>query len=239
MSLKLIAWIFFLLFTRPYKFSEGTQLMASYTRRIQRPRGWELEPFYTWMDANNIRIGNPALLPEFIDSYETGIQTYIGKVSLSAELYYRMTKNKIDRIRSVYPDAENVTLNSVENIGKDYSTGSEFMMIFDPFEFWNINLMANLYNYRIEGVINNEFFSRESFNWNTRLNNMFKISAVTQLQLNVNYNSPGVSSQGTWEGYFTADVSAKQDLFEKLLSLTLQVRDVFGTAKRRIYLIRF
>ena len=215
-----------------YKFSEGTQLMASYTRRIQRPHGWELEPFYTWTDANNIRIGNPALLPEFIDSYETGIQTYIGKVSLSAELYHRMTKNKIDRIRSVYSDAENVNLNTVENIGKDYATGSEFMIIFDPIEFWNVNFMANLYNYRIEGILYTESFSRESFNWNTRWNNMFKISSATQLQINVNYNGPGVSSQGTWKGYFTTDVSAKQDLFEKLLSLTLQVRDIFGTARR-------
>ena len=215
-----------------YKFSEGSQLMASYTRRIQRPHGWELEPFYTWTDANNIRIGNPALLPEFIDSYETGIQTYIGNVSLSAELYHRMTKNKIDRIRSVYSDAENVNLNTVENIGKDYATGSEFMIIFDPIEFWNINFMANLYNYRIKGILYDESFSRESFNWNLRGNNMFKISSATQLQINLNYNGPGVSSQGTWKGYFTTDVSAKQDLFEKLLSLTLQVRDLFGTAKR-------
>ena len=54
----------------------------------------------------------------------------------------------------------------------------------------------------------------------------------TQLQFNFNYNSPGVSSQGTSEGYFTTDLSIKQDFFERLLSLTLQVRDLFGTAKR-------
>jgi hypothetical protein len=91
--------------------------------------------------------------------------------------------------------------------------------------------MTNLYNYRIEGVLYDEPFTRESFNWSTRLNNMFKLGANTQLQLNVNYNSPGVSTQGTWEGYFTTDLSIKQDLFERLLSLTLQVRDIFGTAK--------
>jgi hypothetical protein len=91
--------------------------------------------------------------------------------------------------------------------------------------------MANIYNYRIEGILNDESFNRESFNWNTRLNNMFNISQNTQMQLNLNYNSPGITSQGTYEGYFTADISVKQDLFEKLLSLTLQVRDLFSTAK--------
>jgi outer membrane cobalamin receptor len=214
-----------------YKFSEGTQSMASYSRRIQRPGGWELEPFLTWIDANNIRVGNPDLLPELIDSYEAGIQTYIGKVSLSVEFYHRITNNKIDHIRSIYSESENVSLNSVVNIGKDFATGSELMMIFDPLELWNVNIMTNLYNYRIKGILYNEQFERESFTWNARLNNMFKISATTQLQVNLNYNSPGVSSQGNWKGFFTTDVSVKQDLFEKLLSLTLQVRDLFGTAK--------
>lgn len=212
-----------------YQFSKGTQIMASYTRRIQRPRGWELEPFLTWMDANNVRIGNPALLPEFIDSYETGIQTYVGEISFSAEMYHRVTNNKIERIRSLY--AENITLNSVENIGKDYSTGSEFMVIFDPVDFWNVNFMANVYNYKITGVLYNQEFSRENFNWNTRLNNMFKLGQNTQLQFNINYNSPGISSQGEWKGFFTTDLSVKQDLFERMISITLQARDLFGTAK--------
>ena len=227
---KIDRWDYFPTLHTSYKIAEGIQLMASYTRRIERPRGWELEPFYTWMDANNVRIGNPALLPEFIDSYETGIQTYIGNVSLSAELYHRFTTNKIERVRSVY--AENVNLNSVQNIGRDYSTGSEMMIIFDPFKFWNVNLMGNLYNYKIEGVLFDGPYSRESFNWNTRFNNRIKITDNSQLQVNVNYNSPGVSAQGRWEGYFTTDVSVRQDLFEKKLSLTLQIRDLFGTAKR-------
>jgi len=225
-------WDYFPTLHTSYKFSEGTQMMASYSRRIERPDGWELEPFITWVDANNVRKGNPDLLPELIDSYEAGIQTFFGDVSLSVELYHRVTHDKIDQVRSVYPDADNVTLNTVVNIGKDYSTGSEFMILFDPLEFWNLNFMANLYNYRIEGVLYDESFKRESFNWSTRLNNMFKLGTNTQMQLNLNYNSPGVSSQGTWEGFFTTDLSIKQDLFERLLSLTLQVRDLFGTAKQ-------
>lgn len=226
---KIDRWDYFPTLHSSYKLSEATQLMASYTRRIRRPRGWELEPFYTWMDANNVRIGNPALLPEFIDSYETGIQTYIGTVSVSVEVYHRFTKNKIDRIRSVY--AENVNLTSMQNIGQDYSTGSEIMIIFDPLSFWNINLMGNLYNYKINGILFDEPFERTSFNWNTRFNNMFRLGQSTQLQINLNYNSPGISSQGNWKSFFTTDVSVKHDLFDKLLSLTLQVRDLFGTAK--------
>ncbi|QQS37233.1 MAG: TonB-dependent receptor [Ignavibacteriales bacterium] len=226
---KIDRWDFFPTLHASYKFSEGTQLMASYTRRIERARGWQLEPFLTWMDANNVRIGNPALQPEFIDSYETGIQSFIGKVSVSAEVYYRKTNNKVENVRSVYQ--QNVTLNSVQNIGSDYAIGSEFMIIADPFDFWNLNIMANVYNYKVEGVLNSQAFSRNSNNWNGRINNVFRLGTATSMQFNVNYNSPTVSSQGRSEGFFSSDAAVKHDLFNRKLSLTLQVRDIFGTAK--------
>ncbi len=224
-------WDFFPSVHSTYKFSEGQQLMASYTRRIQRPRGWELEPFDTWMDANNVRRGNPALKPQYIDSYEFGFQTPIGNISFSNEFYYRITNNKSEQVRSVYESSENVTLHSVQNIGKDYALGSELMIIFDPLEIWNINLMGNLYNYKVKGVIFDEAFSRKSFNWNTRFNNMFKLGKGTSFQVTVNYNSPSVSSQGTREGFITTDAALKQDLFDRKLSLTVQLRDIFSTAK--------
>ena len=228
---KIDRWDIFPSFHSSFKFGTGTQIMASYTRRIDRPHGWFLEPYITWVDANNVRKGNPDLEPEFIDSYDAGLQTFISKVNFSADFYYRITQNKIENILTVYPDAENVTLTTFDNVGKDYSLGSEFMIIYDPADFWDINLMSDVYNYRIKGFLYNESFDRNSFNWNVRMNNEFKISKSTSLQLNGKYNSPTISSQGREEGFFSADASLKQDLFDKQISLILQIRDVFGTAK--------
>ena len=228
---KIDRWDFFPTLHSSYKFGGGSQLMASYTRRIDRPRGWFLEPFISWVDANNVRKGNPGLEPEFIDSYDAGVQTFFGKVNFSTDIYYRITQNKIEHIRSVYTDAENVTLTTFENIGKDFSLGTEFMLIYDPLEFWDMNLMGNLYDYRVRGNLYGESFDRKSFNWNLRMNNVFRISKSTALQVNGRYNSPSVSSQGRSEGFFSADLAVKQEFMDKQLSLTLQVRDVLGTAK--------
>ncbi len=213
-----------------YKFSEASTLMASYSRRIERPRGWALEPFPTWIDANNVRIGNPNLQPEFIDSYETGIQTNLGEVSISSEVYYRITKNKIEFIRTVIE--EDVTQTTFENVGKDYSVGAELMFNFNLFKIWNVNLMGNLFNYVVEGVLYDESFSRSSFNWQTRFNNTLKLWSSTQIQFNLNYNSPSVSSQGRWEGSLRSDLGIRHEIIENVLAATLQIRDVFGTTKR-------
>lgn len=213
-----------------YKITQVSTLMASYSRRINRPGGWALEPFPTWTNANNVRIGNPDLLPEFIDSYETGVQTILGSTNISAEAYFRMTTNKIEPIRTALE--ENVTLTTFSNVGKDYSLGGEVMLIFDPLDFWNINFMGNVFNYRVEGSIQDESFSNESFNWQSRMNNTFKLWSSTQIQFNLNYNSPTVSSQGRWEEFFSSDLSVRQEIIENMLVITLQVRDVFGTATR-------
>jgi hypothetical protein len=105
------------------------------------------------------------------------------------------------------------------------------MLTFGIAKIWDVNLMGNLYNYRIDGTLNNEPFSRESFNWNTRFNNSINIGEATQLQVNAFYNSPTVSSQGRREGSFRTDVALKHELFNKSLALTIQVRDLLKTAK--------
>ena len=84
----------------------------------------------------------------------------------------------------------------------------------------------------VEGVLYDEPFSRESFNWQTRLNNTLKLWSSTQIQFNQNYNSPSVSSQGRWEGFFSSDLSVRQEIIKNILAATLQIRDLFGTAKR-------
>ncbi len=229
-SFSIDRWDFFPTLHSSYKFEGGSQLMASYTRRIDRPRGWQLEPFDTWMDANNVRHGNPALQPEFIDSYEFGFQTFIGKISFSNDFYYKVSHNKVEHVRSAYSD--NVTLNTFENVGQDYSTGTEFMLIFDPIvKVWNVNLTGDVYDYRVKGVIFNEPFENTSFNWSTRFSNKVSFSNTTSLELNVRYNSPTVSSQGRREGYFRTDAAIKKDFMNKKLSLTLQVRDLFRTGR--------
>ncbi len=222
-------WDIFPTIHTSYQFPGGHQMMASYTRRIERPRGWELEPFETWMDAYNVRVGNPALKPEYINSYEAGFQTYFKKNLFSAEIYYRETMNKIERVRSVY--ADNVTLHSVENIGRDYALGSEMLINIDATTFWNINLQGNLYNYRVEGRLLNEDFSRESFNWSSRVSNNIKAGNSLQFQIDGRYRSPTVSSQGRREGFFMTSAAVKYEFIRKQLSATLQVRDLFGTGK--------
>jgi len=220
-------WDLFPTLHMSYNLPKDQQTMASYTRRIKRPRGWHLEPFLTWTDAYNVRMGNPDLNPEYIDSYELSYLNKFGRNTFSAEAYYRITNNKIERIRSVYD--ENVYLTTFENVGNDYSLGIELMLGLDIQKWWHIDLMGIIYDYRVEGELDGKDFSESSFNWNTRFNNTLRFGKTTRVQLNGMYNSPTVTAQGERNGFFMVNLAVKQDFYKNKLSATFQVRDVFAT----------
>lgn len=235
-SFTIDRWDYFPTAHVSYKLPAGQQLMASYTRRIDRPRGWYLEPFRTWMDAYNVREGNPDLKPEYIDSYELGYQIFFGKNLLSAETYYRRTNNRVERVRSIfledgYTAEDNVTLHSIQNVGRDYALGTEFMFNINLRQWWNMNLMSNIYGYEIKGTLNDESFSRDSFNWDARLNHTITLRKSTRVQITGMYHSKSVSAQGERKGFFMTNLALKQDLMGKNLAATLQIRDLLQTGK--------
>nr|WP_321452018.1 TonB-dependent receptor [uncultured Carboxylicivirga sp.] len=212
-----------------YKLPADNQVMGSYSRRIDRPRGWYLEPFITWEDMFNVRMGNPDLLPEYIDAYEMGYLKSWKKAQLSLEGYYRVKHNKVERIQSVYE--EGILLTTFSNVGTDYSLGAEAMINTPIVKWWEINLMGDLYDYRIKGVKNDEPFERTSFNWSARVSNTFKLRKNMQLQFDGNYNSATVTSQGRNEDFYMFNAAYRMDLLDRKLSAVVQVRDIFNTGK--------
>jgi hypothetical protein len=227
---KIDRWDYFPTIHTSYKLSGGQQFMLSYTRRINRPRGWWLEPFITWVDAYTVRSGNPELLPEYVNSFDLGYQMFIGKSLFSIESYYRKSENKIERVRSVYQ--ENVFLHTMANVGYDEAFGSEMFMNVDVAKFWNVNLMGDIYQYRVKGALFDDVFDRESFIWGGRMSNSIKVTDNFRLQIDGNYRSKSVTSQGEEQGFVSFNGAMRYDLLQKRLTATLQIRDIFDSSSR-------
>jgi outer membrane cobalamin receptor len=228
-------WDYFPSIHLSYSPGEKNQFMASYSRRIDRPRGWYFEPFITWSDAYNVRRGNPGLLPEYIGSYELAYQRMLNKTDfLSAELYYRETTNKIEWVREIYRD--NIMLSTFANIGTDYALGSEIMLSMKNFDWWESDYSGNFYNYRVEGSVLGEELNRGQFTWSVEWNNIFKIGKSTRVQISAEYDSPEIEAQETESATFEFDAALRQSFLENKLLLTLQVRDVFATDRHESFI---
>ncbi len=222
-------WDYFPTLHLSKSFDNKDQMMASYSRRIDRPRGWYLDPFITYIDQFNYRQGNPNLEPEYIDSYEISYTKRIWESMFTLEGYYRVTNNKITRIRTLQEDGS--FLHTYENLNNDYALGSELMIRTDPTEWLNLTISGNLYHYRIDGSIADEDIDTESLNWNSRLNAIFKLPKDFRVQFSGYYSGPTVRAQGEREGFLMTNAAIKKSFFNNHLSLTASVRDIFGTAK--------
>lgn len=207
------------------KLSETQQLQASYSRRVNRPRHWYLNPFPTYSDAYSENIGNPELLPEYIDSYELSYNKRIKSSSFNINAYYRKTNNKITRVQNLMADGR--ILNTFENLNNETALGTELSGNIQLMKWWTLYANANIYNYNIEndGVSGD----LQSTNYDVRLNTTFLFSKNSRLQINGIYNAPTVTSQGNREGFYYVGAAYKQEFLKRKLSVIFKVRDIFQT----------
>lgn len=211
-----------------YNFSEATQLMASYSRRINRPRGRDLDPFPTYMDQTTIRVGNPALKPEYTGSYDLSFLQRFGQSFASIDGFYRKTSNVISRVSEVDDDGI-MTMTSV-NTNNSKSLGGELMLNLNLTKWFLLNSSISVYQYTLNGEYDGEYINRSSTNLDGRASAAFKFSTSSRLQLTGNYRGPSVSTQGDQDSFFYSDLSFRQEFMKRKLTATASMKDIFGTA---------
>lgn len=211
------------------KLKNDFEFQASYSRRLNRPRANDLEPFTSYMDQYNVRTGNPDLRPEYTGSYDLTILKRIDKSFISLESYYRNTQGLITRIQSLRDDG--IMVNTMANVNNDYSLGAEFMANIEVKPGFRIIGSATLYNYWLVGSINGKSVDQSSTNFDSRLNLDMKVAKNTRFQLTGIYRGATASAQGTRDPMMFANAALKQDFLKNKLTATLQIQDIFGTMK--------
>lgn len=214
------------------RFSQKEQVFASYSRRINRPGSWYLDPFRRYRDQYNARTGNPGLKPEYTGSWELGYKKIFGKSSATIEAYHRNTANGITRIQQAAEG--NLMIHTVENIQQEQSTGLELSFNTSIYKWWNINLTGNYYRYSISGDVAEEGLQQEGNHWNARYNNTFKLPTGTRIQLTWRYRGPSITAQGEREGFFTANAGVRQTIIKDKLSFTVNGMDLFQGRRREM-----
>ncbi len=212
-----------------YELADQTQFMTSYSRRINRPDGRDLDPFPSYMNQYTIRIGNPNLKPEYTDSYEFSYMRKFGSSFVSLETFYRTTNDLMTRVQE--PKDDGIFYMSTQNLSRDYSLGGEIMGNINATKWLLVNASFSLYNYKLKGEVLGKSIDKQSTNYSGRLNATVKFSGDSRLQLTGFYRGPSVSAQGDQKGMIFTNLAYRQDFMKKKLSATLSVRDVLGTMR--------
>ncbi|MGW9685579.1 TonB-dependent receptor domain-containing protein [Flagellimonas sp. 2504JD1-5] len=209
-----------------YKFSERVSLQAGYSKRIYRPRLWDLNPFFNIRNNFSIRQGNPDLLPQFTDSYELTSIFFIGKTALNLGVYHRYTTDVIERVSTF---ENNVNTTRPENIGTNKITGIEFNTKYSPARWLTFNADFNYNQFNREGIFEDVIFDFNADRWSSKLMTKVKFPADIDLEATGNYRSNYQTVQGKVNDYAFMNLGLRKKLMKGKAILNLSVRDVFAS----------
>lgn len=212
-----------------YKITERFSMQLGYSRRIFRPRLWDLNPFFNIRNNFTIRAGNPDLLPEFTDSYElTGIYIF-DKLSLNLGIYHRYTTAVIERV-STFED--NVNTFMPMNIGQRNATGVEVNAKYTPLKWLTINGDFNYNYFSRKGTFGANDFNFNADQWSAKLTTKFQLPYDIDFELMGNYRSAYQTVQSTIGDNFALNIGVRKKLLKGKAVISLSVRDLLATRIR-------
>lgn len=206
-----------------YDFNEQHALQLSYSRRVTRPRFWDLNPFVNASNKLNLRMGNPNLTPEFANNIELAYVTNFKKTSFNVVAFYRQRNDLIGRytelhealiedgyifyelydgeiyqtpVTSEFDSLESFTytLTSNQNINKSQSYGFELIYNQKLWKFWRITFSGNFYRTKIDTTFLIDPNLAADWSWGFRLNQTFTLPHDWSIQLNFRFRSRSLTT---------------------------------------------
>ncbi|WP_445588550.1 TonB-dependent receptor domain-containing protein [Sunxiuqinia sp. A32] len=212
-----------------YNVTESWKLKAGYSRRIQRSSNNQLNPIPEREHSETLEIGDPDLRPELVDAVELGVIKSFKSGSIFTTVYYRASKDPVQRVNSVYADT---ILNRVyTNVEKATALGFEFGSNFKPVSWWNLYVGANIFKQKYEGDLNilGEFVNinpKDDWVYSINANTSFDLTKTLNLQANVNYLSVRPTAQGEDSRFLTPNLSLKKSFFNKRMTAGIQWQNI-------------
>src|SRR4028118_505845 len=110
-----------------YKLNENNKISFFFNRRVDRPNEVDIRSFPKYDEPELLKVGNPALRPQFTNTFEVGHKNNWGKGSLYSSIYHRIINGTITRIATQVPGST-ILYNVFQNAGRSYNTGVEIVL---------------------------------------------------------------------------------------------------------------
>ncbi|MFK7922885.1 MAG: TonB-dependent receptor [Bacteroidia bacterium] len=210
-----------------YEFANENSVQLGYSRRVRRPRFWDLNPFFTFMNPLFIRSGNPDLNPEFTHAMDLSYLKYWDKASLSTGIYYRHTDGVIQRITTV--DELGVSRSMPQNLAVSRDMGLELSLSYEAVKWWRLNASSNLFRGSLIDPTFTTELNRSYFSWTARMNSQFKLPHDIEAQIQANFRGAQQTAQGTRRAFVYTDFGINKDVLDGKATVNFRVRDIFNS----------
>lgn len=209
-----------------YNLDDKNSVKFTYSRRIDRPNGWRLNPFPDIADSLNIRLGNPNLQPEFIHSLELGHMVSFNRADITSNLFFRHVDGQVDYIVRI---EDGISYRSPTNLNTSMTYGFELIGTAQITEWWSFNGSYSIFRTEVDGSNLGADFTNSGYSWNAKVTTDVNLPYGVDFQLTGNYTAPEVEAQGRDLARYYIDLSLQRQFFNDKANVSVSFRDIFDT----------
>lgn len=218
------------------KLAKQQELQLNFSRKIQRPNFFQLMPVVMFADAQNYRIGNPQLRPEFKNIAELNYNKIFEKGNYLGSGYFRYEEQPITDVAYPDPNNPNVLVNTTVNGSNSIRYGMEHTFKYTLFKNLDVMLNANAFYIYLRGLVvpTEPVVTSTGYAYNIKSTISYKFPKNFTLQMNGSYESPRILLLGYSQPNYGFDVSVNKMIGVKWI-LNATVSDVMNTRRMGTY----
>ena len=219
-----------------YELGERENVTLGYNRRINRPRGYFINPFPSRSSEANVFQGNPSLRPAFANAFDLGYLKRWKELTLTTSVYYQQETDAFERVSE---DTGQVTPNGVPiirtipfNLATNERYGFEAGILYNPLKWLRLNGSFNFFGFKTEGVFNGVDYGTENTSWFARGSSKVTLPLKIDWQTTAFYRGPRNNAQADTEGLLSINLAFSKDIMEDKATIGFNVSDLLNSRKR-------
>ncbi len=231
-----------------YEFSDQESITFGYSKRVRRPRGWDVNPFPRRNSITSLRRGNPFLDPTFTTAIEIDYLKRSKKITLNTSIFYRQSDGNVERITEetgeivdlIIGDDPSTPLFQVPvlesypiNLSNNKRIGSELSLTYTPSRSVRLNASFTINSNSMRGLYKDQNFDSDDTNWSSRFNGFIRLPKDFSLQFFGFIKGPSKSAFSRSKAFGFVTGAIQKSILNKKGTLSLKFSDLFNTSKWR------
>lgn len=222
-----------------YELGENENISLGYNRRINRPRGWFINPFPSRSSRTNIFQGNPDLNPAFADAFDLGYLKRWEDLTLTSSVYYQRETESFDRVQRQTGQQTTDGIDIISTIPINLSTnqryGGEIGLMYGGIDWLQLNGSFNLFKSKTDGEYEGVDYGADNTSWFSRISAKVKLPARVDWQTNAFYMGPRENSQTKSDGMLSVNMAISKDIMGDNATISMNVSDLLNSRKRNSF----
>ena len=216
-----------------YTANDKNSFNFNYSRRVDRPSIGQISPIREWTTPLMESRGNPALVPQFTNSFEINYTRTTKIGSITSGVFYRSISDEISRVVFNDPNNTNRNILSYANFANNDAFGIETSGNLKFAKWWAVNASSDVYFKTAKGTVQNantnaiENKEVDVVTFNVRMNNTFTVTKDLRFQLFGMYRGKDRGLQYDRLEMYKMDFGATYNILKGKGTITARYNDVF------------